>query len=369
LRASAPRIGRPVGEWRASIGRRAAIVGLAAALVGVCAFDTFARREAIPLAEPIEIKATPIEAFEKGNPSRRRFGRLEFRGGLLLTSEHKDFGGLSDLIVSADGRHLLSVSDEGHWVSADIGYEGTRPAGLANARLGPLQSAGGRDLRRKRDADAEAMTLEEGNLKRGTVLIGFERNHRIGRFPVVDGAIQAPTGYIKLPPDARRMSPNKGLEAITILRSGPLKGSLVAISERLLDADGHHTGWVWVKGEGQRFAITNPGEFDITSAAALADGAVLILERRFRWSEGVKMRLRYLAPGAIEPGAVLGGEVLFEADMAYEIDNMEGLAVHRDAGGDLVLTLISDDNFNHTLQRNLLLQFVLRPDGPEGKTK
>ena len=37
---------------------------------------------------------------------------------------------------------------------------------------------------------------------------------------------------------------------------------------------------------------------------------------------------------------------------------MEGLAVHRNAQGEIVLTLISDDNFS-PLQRTLLLQFAL----------
>ena len=44
--------------------------------------------------------------------------------------------------------------------------------------------------------------------------------------------------------------------------------------------------------------------------------------------------------------------------MGFQIDNMEGLSVHRDARGALVLTLISDDNFS-PLQRTLLLQFTL----------
>ena len=38
---------------------------------------------------------------------------------------------------------------------------------------------------------------------------------------------------------------------------------------------------------------------------------------------------------------------------------MEGLAVHRGAGGETVLSLISDDNFNHFLQRTVFLQFTL----------
>jgi hypothetical protein len=47
-----------------------------------------------------------------------------------------------------------------------------------------------------------------------------------------------------------------------------------------------------------------------------------------------------------------------EADMGYQLDNMEGLSVHRDGNGEIVLTLISDDNF-FPLQRTLLLQFTL----------
>ena len=45
-------------------------------------------------------------------------------------------------------------------------------------------------------------------------------------------------------------------------------------------------------------------------------------------------------------------------DLGYEIDNMEGLSVHRAAGGEIVLTLVSDDNFS-VVQRTLLLQFTL----------
>ncbi len=75
------------------------------------------------------------------------------------------------------------------------------------------------------------------------------------------------------------------------------------------------------------------------------------------------MRLRYLRGADIKPGAVVDGEVLLQANMGYEIDNMEGLAVHKDARGDTVVTLVSDDNFNHMLQRTLLLQFTLHVDG------
>ena len=68
--------------------------------------------------------------------------------------------------------------------------------------------------------------------------------------------------------------------------------------------------------------------------------------------------MRRIALGAIKPGALVDGPVLFEVDLGYEIDNMEGLSVHRSADGETVLTLVSDDNFS-PLQRTLLLQFTL----------
>jgi hypothetical protein len=60
----------------------------------------------------------------------------------------------------------------------------------------------------------------------------------------------------------------------------------------------------------------------------------------------------------VVPGAVLDSPELIVADMAYQVDNMEGLSVHREADGTLVLTMVSDDNFS-PLQRTLLLQFTL----------
>jgi len=38
---------------------------------------------------------------------------------------------------------------------------------------------------------------------------------------------------------------------------------------------------------------------------------------------------------------------------------MEGLAVHGGAAGETVLSMISDDNFNHLIQRTVFLQFTL----------
>jgi hypothetical protein len=55
---------------------------------------------------------------------------------------------------------------------------------------------------------------------------------------------------------------------------------------------------------------------------------------------------------------VLDGRSMIEADLGYQIDNMEGISIHRTAGGETIITVVSDDNFS-VLQRSLLLQFAV----------
>ncbi len=343
--------------------RRRLLGGLAASAgAGVAVLSTSAAQNTSAAAEdahPIDIEARPISHFLRGNPAERRFGALEFRGGLLLASSSRDFGGWSGLVMDAGGRRLLSVSDAGSWLTADLAYDGERPMRVTNARLGPLLALGGGALRDKREQDAESVALFDGTLARGTLLVGFERVHRIGRFELRDGELQAPSGYMRLPPEAKRMQHNQGIEALAVLQAGPLRGSVVAFAERFTRGSGYHTGWIWVRGEPHRIQLQDIDGFNITDAAGLPDGGLLILERYFRWTSGVKMRIRRLAPGEIVPGARMTGRTLLEADSSYEIDNMEGMAVHRGARGETVVSLISDDNFNGFLQRTILLQFAL----------
>ena len=313
--------------------------------------------------ESIDIDARPILHFERSRPDVKRFGPLEFRGGLVLASASPNFGGWSGLVMETDGQSLLAISDVGSWMSADVDYTGTRPSGLARARLGPLLGSRGQPLEAKREQDAEGVALVDGTLKNGTLLISFERLHRIGRFPIRDGKVRAPTGYLKMPADAKSMRENQGIEGITVLKGGPNKGAVVAFAERLTRGSGYHSGWIWIGNEAQKFQLQDIDGFNITDAASLADGSLLVLERYFRWSEGVKMRLRHIPAHEIAPGARISGRTLFQGDSSFEIDNMEGLAVHQGPGGATIVSLISDDNFNHLLQRTLFLQFTLLEEG------
>jgi hypothetical protein len=313
--------------------------------------------------EPIDVNARPLAGFDKSDPARQRFGRLAWRGGLELSSPADSFGGWSGIALDAEGRGFVAVSDAGVWMTGQLAYEGAKPKGIANAKLGPLQAIGAKVLKRNRDRDAEAVALVDGTPAQGNLLIAFEQNQRIGRFEINASGVSAPRGYIEMPPELKHKRKGDGVEAMTVMKGGPWKGAVIAIAEHFRTAAGHHTGWLWVKGVPQRFNIEDQGGFDVTDAVSLADGSLIVLERRFRWFEGVKMRLRQFAPADLQPGALLAGDTLYEAGMGHEIDNMEALGVHRGPRGETVLTLMSDDNFNGFLQRTILLQFELLPNG------
>jgi hypothetical protein len=138
----------------------------------------------------------------------------------------------------------------------------------------------------------------------------------------------------------------------------PLAGTLIAFSERGLDGAADLDAFLIGGPSPGGFAVKRSSNYDISDAALLPGGDILLLERKFSWTSGLAVRLRRIPLAEIKPGALADGAVLFEADLGYEIDNMEGLSVHRSAGGETVLTLISDDNFS-LFQRTLLLQFTL----------
>ena len=258
---------------------------------------------------------------------------------------------------------MIAVSDAGFWLTGRIeSTEGGHPIGITEARVGPLVAQSGRRLKGAREVDAEAVRLVEGTPDNGAVLISFERIHRIGRFRVGRHGIEGPAHYLKLPAYVRSLHRNRGIESVAQLRAGRYKGATVAFAEGRRDARGHLRGWLIRRGRSQNIFLRAMAGFDITDMAGLPDGGLIVLERRFRWSEGIKMRVRRITAGEIRPGAVMKGKVLFEADHKYNIDNMEGIAVHRTAGGEIILTLISDDNFRF-FQRTLLMRFAIAKPG------
>ena len=335
-----------------AIRRRAlAIAALSLALCLSASAETSLRQAEPPVA--IEIATRPIAAFEPREPARTRFGPLTFRGGLSLTSSYRDFGGISSIRVGADGARFLAVTDKGRWLRGRIVYEGARPVGIADAEMAPILGPDGKPLAARRWYDTEALA-EDG----GTVFVGIERVHRIVRFDYGRSGLLARGTPIAVPPAFARLPNNKSIECLVFVPKGALARTLMAISERGLDEAGNIRGFLIGGPSPGEFSVKRIGDFDVSDCAVTPGGDLLLLERSFSTFQGVGMRIRRVPLGDVKPGATIDGAALIEADMGYQIDNMEGLSVHRAVDGALVLTLISDDNFS-MLQRTLLLQFGL----------
>jgi hypothetical protein len=314
---------------------------------------------------PITVDASIVPTFARfpeGN-DHLSSSKLTFRGGLILSSPSPNFGGWSGIVVGADAKSLLAISDSGAWMTGTIVYDGIHPSGVANARIGPLINRKGMPIGRGRDRDSEAIALERGTLENGTALVAFEGHHRIERYALSASGLSSDLGTVPLPSATQRMHPNQGLEGMTVMKGGPYKSSLIAFSERLYDGKRNHTGWLWTRRGPATVHLKNIGDYDVTDLSSLDDGTLFVLERRFRWTEGVKMRLRRIAPDEVRPGRTMQGETLIEADLSDQIDNMEGLSVTRLKTGEVLVTMISDDNFNHLLQRTMLLQFTVNGSG------
>ncbi|MCG2638899.1 MULTISPECIES: esterase-like activity of phytase family protein [Bradyrhizobium] len=345
---------------------RRSFIGHAAAGFSTLASSRLVQAQAVPKpAQPehavdapvsIEVNARPIPSFEPRDRARVRFGSLQYRSGLVLTSPHRGFGGLSGFRFLDDkGERFLALSDQGTWFTGAVRYDGSKMAGLDGVEAAPMLNAEGRPITEKRLwYDTESLA-RDGSL----VYVGLERVNQIMRFDFAKGGTRARGEVIASPAAIRKLPVNKGLEALVFVPKGqPLAGTLIAFSERGLDADGNLVAFLIGGPSPGQFAVRRTDKFDISDAVLLASGEVLILERKFSWFTGIDIRIRAIPLKSIAPGALVDGGELFRADLGDEVDNMEGIDAHVTADGETVLTMVSDDNFS-MLQRTLLLQFTL----------
>jgi len=302
----------------------------------------------------IDVHARPLAGFDLRDRSRVEFGQLRFRSGLMLTSPSRRFGGLSSWRFDPGGETFLAASDRGRWFSGRVVYRGREMVGLAEVETAPMLSEDGRPLAARGWYDTESMARDGP-----WVYVGIERVNRIVRFDIGRFGLQARAETVIAPAETRKLPYNAGLEAMVVVRKGlPLAGTLIALSERGLDRDGHVRAFLIGGPSPGGFAVRRTETFDISDAAMLPGGDLLLLERKASLIDGIGIRIRRVALNTIRPGVIVDGPTIFSADLGQEIDNFEGLDVHVSAEGETVLTLVSDDNFS-PIQRTLLLQFTL----------
>jgi len=277
--------------------------------------------------------------LEKGAPLTKTAGRLAFLGGWEVTSNDPRFGGISAMHVGTS--EVMAVSDAGSLIRFPLPGAGRTYA----ARIEALPAGPG-SAEVKSDRDAESMAVHGSRL-----WVGFERSNAVWRYRLdrwQSEASAAPRGM-------RRWRGNRGAEAMLRLPRGRFlifsEGGAAESEVLLCDGDPALPG---TRTTSLRYRP--PAGYRITDAALLPGGQMLLLNRRFAFSEGLSAKL-VLAPAYRGGAGVLAGEEIADLRWPLAIDNMEALSVTREGGRNIVW-IASDDNFN-PLQRTLLLKFAL----------
>jgi len=289
----------------------------------------------------------PFELDPK-NPERKQFGSLTLMSAFQLDSKDKRFGGLSGLSFGPDGK-LYAVSDRGYWLSAKIVTDsGGVLTGLAESRIARMLTPAKTPVSGSL-ADAEALAVTPN----GSFLVAFEGRHRIWRYDPPPHTLESAPTPILVPAELSRAPSNGGIEGLTSLPDG----RLLALTEEFSNPDGSFKGWLI---DGSQFAelsyLPSKG-FRVTDCAALKNGDVLVLERRYVPFGILSARLTIVDGKTIQPGGKLSGREVLRIEQPLVVENFEGLAVQQTSTGTMIY-LVSDDNYS-PFQQTLLLQFFL----------
>jgi hypothetical protein len=292
------------------------------------------------------VKLIPFE-FDPRSPERKQFGALTLMGAFQLDSKDKRFGGLSGLTI-VDGK-LYAISDRSYWLSARVVSDGDGAlVDLVAWQIAPMLTPADTPVSGSL-ADAEALTRAPD----GSFLVAFEGRHRIWRYDAPPRTFTSIPKPIPVPAALAQAPRNGGLEGLTSLPDG----RLLALTEEFANPDGSFKGWLIDGSQFAELAYLPAQGFHVTDCAALKNGDVLVLERRYVPFGVLSARLTIVDGKAVKAGAKLTGRELLKIEPPLVTENFEALAVQETAKGTMIY-LVSDDNYN-PFQQTLLLQFRL----------
>lgn len=333
--------------------RAAPFLVLMAALLPACAQaeDLASDANASAGTSPVSFGQVALNPSDADDTLRAPSGEstLSYRGGLVVRSDDSEFGGISGLIISADGSSMMAVTDTGYWLTASLTHKDDALSGIGKLTLAPMLDPDGQSIvGNKRQGDAEAMTL----LPDGRIAVSFERNHRVWAYDLTLSGFDATAQPINISPDLKDAVNNKGLEALASLPDG----SLLAITEGTMATEDQIKGWRVSNGKATDVTLRRIAPFYLTDIALLPSGDLLTLERRFSTLGGVGAQIRRIKADALDRAAPLDGDIIYRSTAGQTVDNMEGISVRTAPDGRTFVYVVSDDNFN-PLQRTLLLMF------------
>ena len=318
---------------------------LFAALACILSSPLAAQDDVLPLTEPV--------ALDPASPETTEVGELSYRGGVVIEPGEYEIGGISGLEWHED--RLFAVIDDGRWLTITPDEIQGRVVDIATVSGGPLLGLKGKKLKRKKEADAEAIT----RAAEGGWLVAFEHDHRIWYYAAIDGSAAQFPQQIDIA--SLGVTENGGLETVA-----SYAGGMLVCAEQAQPGSNNCV----------RIAAESSAPFELpapralaehggvpTDAACVADGTCYILFRSYRSDYGNRAAVVELTPAN-------ESRVLAVIQPPLTIDNFEGLAV-RQHRGKTYLYLASDNNFS-SRQRNLLMKFEVKgaemavPAGPTG---
>jgi hypothetical protein len=293
------------------------------------------------------VSLTPIEVDPK-RPERRSFGTLTLLSAFQLESKDKRFGGLSGLSIGADGK-LYAISDRGYWLSAKIQTDSNGIlVSLTDWQIASMLTPSKKPVSGVlRDAEALAVVPD------GSFLVAFEGRHRIWRYSPPPHTFESIPVPMEIPRAVTRAPGNAGIEALTVLPDG----RFLALTEGYKNPDGSFKGWLIDNGGWAELSYVPAAGFRVTDCAALDNGDVLVLERRYVPLGILSARITLVKGNDLLAGAKLAGKELLRLEAPIAAENYEAMAVQQTAKGTMIL-IASDDNYS-PFQQTVLLQFLL----------
>ena len=270
--------------------------------------------------------------------------KLEQVGFLNIDRNEKDYGGFSGLLIKNAGTEALVVTDKSFFFVLELRRDDNDIlTGYSAIKKGRILSSKGEHLN-GRNTDSESIAMDANN----NYYISFESNHRIMMHTEVEGK----GIFVPKHPMFRKLSVNKGIEALAIDN----ENRLIAIPEKpplgISDVPIfrlQNDKWEIIK------YVKIEDNFQVTDAEILPTGLLLILERKFSWTQGFKTRFRLISLDKFDNTE----PIIVFTSTANQFDNLEGMTFWKDKKGEMRILTVSDDNF-HPLQQSEIREFFLK---------
>ena len=270
--------------------------------------------------------------------------KLEQVGFLNIDRNEKDYGGFSGLLINNAGTEALVVTDKSFFFVLELRRDDNDFLnGYSVIKKGRILSSKGEHLN-GRNTDSESIAMDANN----NYYISFESNHRIMMHTEVEGK----GIFVPKHPMFRKLSVNKGIEALAIDN----ENRLIAIPEKpplgISDVPIfrlQNNKWEIIK------YVKIEDNFLVTDAEILPMGLLLILERKFSWTQGFKTRFRLISLDKFDNTE----PIIVFTSTANQFDNLEGMTFWKDKKGEMRILTVSDDNF-HPLQQSEIREFFLK---------